>query len=77
MANPTPGEPNDETNAWLGLAAPVTSNIPHGFYDAPFEVELSTATPGVEIRYTTDGSEPAEGRGRSTRDPCRFKARPC
>jgi hypothetical protein len=63
MTNPTPGGANDETNAWHGLAAPVTSNVPHGFYDAPFEVKLSTATPGAEILYTTDGSEPAEAGG--------------
>jgi hypothetical protein len=63
MANPTPGAANDEANVWHGLAAPVTSNVPHGFYDALFEVELSTATPGAAIWYTTDGSEPAQGSG--------------
>jgi hypothetical protein len=64
LPDPTPGEPNDETNAWQGLAAPVTSSTPHGFYDALFEVELSTATPGAEIWYTMDGSEPTEGNGK-------------
>ena len=30
-----------------------------GFYDEPFEVELSCATPGALIRFTTNGSAPS------------------
>ena len=63
LSTPTPGKPNDETHALQGLVAPVTSSFPHGFYDASFEVELSTETPGAAIWYTTDASEPAEGKG--------------
>jgi hypothetical protein len=38
--------------------APVLFSIPGGFFDTPFYVELSCVTPGAEIRFTLDGSEP-------------------
>ena len=41
-----------------GIAPPQFS-VGHGFYDAPFTLALSSATSGVVIRYTTDGSLPS------------------
>src|SRR5258706_14744854 len=32
---------------------PPTFSVQHGFYTSPFQVTLSTATPGAIIRYTT------------------------
>ena len=34
-----------------------------GFYDGPVTVTLTSETPGVTIRYTTDGTEPTETNG--------------
>jgi len=34
-----------------------------GYYDAPFSVTITTATPGATIRYTTDGSAPSTSTG--------------
>ncbi len=39
--------------------APVFS-VPAGVVTAPFMLALSTTTPGGQIRYTTDGSDPTE-----------------
>ncbi|MBN1675802.1 MAG: fibronectin type III domain-containing protein [Kiritimatiellae bacterium] len=35
----------------------------HGFYDSSFSVQISSATAGCTIRYTTDGSEPTASYG--------------
>ncbi|MBN1673690.1 MAG: lamin tail domain-containing protein [Kiritimatiellae bacterium] len=34
-----------------------------GFYDASFDLTITTATPGATIRYTTDGSPPTSSSG--------------
>jgi len=50
----TPGAANTTT--------PITGGVffteSHGFFDEPFELELSTATPGAWVAFTTDGTEP-------------------
>lgn len=63
LVAPTPGGPNDETLAREGVVAPVEFSVERGFYDAPFRLELSTATFDATIRYTTDGSEPTQDYG--------------
>jgi hypothetical protein len=57
IAAPTPGEANNSSQSWSGLVGPVTFNRPRGFYDTPFQLTLSTATPQATIHYTTDGSD--------------------
>ncbi len=37
---------------------PIAFHRSPGFYDAPFELELSSSLPDAQIYYTTDGSEP-------------------
>ncbi len=39
---------------------PVSFDVNHGYFDAPFTVTLSTPSAGAAIRYTTDGSAPME-----------------
>lgn len=63
FATPTPGQPNAETSLWVDLVAPVMFSIERGFYETPFNLELTTPTLGATIRYTTDGSEPTETHG--------------
>lgn len=60
---PGPGEPNDPT-ALLGgrVGNPRFSHEP-GLYEEAFSLELTTGTPGAEIRYTLDGSAPTADSG--------------
>ena len=53
----TPGAPNE-----AGFDAVVSdTNFSHdrGFYDQPFDVEITSDTPGATIIYTVDGSPPS------------------
>lgn len=58
---PTPGAPNGA--GLMDVLEPVTFSHERGFYDAPFQVSLSCASPGVTIRYTLDGSPPTATSG--------------
>ena len=53
---PTPGAANSETVP--GFVADTTFDFKRGFYNTPFAVHITCATPGASIYYTTDGSEP-------------------
>ncbi len=53
---PTPGYGN--TTTFLGFTDPPEISVPHGFYDQPQTVTLSTTTPGALVAYTLDGSQP-------------------
>ncbi|MBN1669827.1 MAG: lamin tail domain-containing protein [Kiritimatiellae bacterium] len=60
----------DSTDAKLDVelsscrrVADTTFSVDRGFYDAAFDVTIGTETPGATIRYTTDGSPPAETYG--------------
>ncbi len=74
LAQPTPGEANAETPVWEGLVAPVEFSLERGFYNSPFNLKLSTSTPGATIRYTTDGSQPTEINGRLYTKPVHIDA---
>ncbi|HEY3395955.1 MAG TPA: chitobiase/beta-hexosaminidase C-terminal domain-containing protein, partial [Lacipirellulaceae bacterium] len=56
---PTPGAPNG--TGVIDFTSPVTTSVSHGFYNAPFSLELATTTAGAQIYYTFDGSVPAPG----------------
>lgn len=62
FAEPTPGAANSTPDS-LGVVADTKFNIDRGFFDAPFELEISTLTEGAEIRYTTDGTPPTANTG--------------
>jgi hypothetical protein len=63
LKTPTPGEENDESQVWEGKVESVEFSVGRGFYENPITIELTTTTPGAAIRYTIDGSEPAENHG--------------
>jgi len=57
----TPGEIN--TPAVDGIVEDTKFSVNRGFYTFSFPVEITTATEGAQIRYTTDGSQPTESNG--------------
>lgn len=56
FGTPTPNAPNGQV--FLGLVEDTSFSIDRGFYAAPFDVTIATATPGALIVYTTNGSAP-------------------
>lgn len=62
LERPTPGAPNDVP--WnLGKVADTDFGFSRGFASAPFDLPITTTTPGAEIRYTLDGSLPTADHG--------------
>lgn len=57
FATPTPGGPNGVSTI-VGVCAPVHVNVNRGHFVSPFDLTASCPTPGAQLRYTTDGSEP-------------------
>lgn len=64
----TPGWINGPPSS-LGNVADTTFTVKRGFFTAPFQVEISTPTPGATIRYTLDGSTPDETNGSTYTGP--------
>ncbi|HEY5914750.1 MAG TPA: lamin tail domain-containing protein [Verrucomicrobiae bacterium] len=58
---PTPGAPNGP--GFLGLVADTRFSVDRGYYSSPFQVAITTATDGVRIYWTTNGSAPSETNG--------------
>lgn len=61
FATPTPGSANGST--FLGFVADTAFSVDRGFYTSEFDVEISSATAGATIYYTTDGSAPSVTNG--------------
>ncbi len=61
MATPSPNAANQAGT--LGVVADTNFSVDRGFYTSPFTVDITTATPDAEIRYTTDGSPPTATTG--------------
>ena len=59
---PTPGRGNG--SGFGGFVQDTKFEPNRGFFDAPFHVTITVATPGAEIRYTLDGSKPTAANGR-------------
>ena len=57
FAIPTPGAANGGTE-YFGIAAAPVPSLAAGFISAPFNLALTSTTPGASIRYTTDGTPP-------------------
>lgn len=61
MADPTPGGANGTSR--LGIVGDTHFSIDRGFFDAPFQLAISTSTSTASMRYTTDGSLPSATEG--------------
>jgi hypothetical protein len=57
----TPSAPNG--TRYDGLVADTSFSVKRGFYSAPQDVAITSATPGAEIRYTTNSSAPTATTG--------------
>lgn len=68
LATPTPGTPNAGIE-FTDFVRDTTFDIDRGFFDAPFDVTISCATPGGSIVYTTDGSTPTLSNGTQVAAP--------
>jgi hypothetical protein len=62
-ATPTPGKANTAPPVTGGFVNDTKFDHDRGFYDAAFDLVISTATVGATIRYTTDGSVPTATTG--------------
>jgi hypothetical protein len=58
---PTPGSANGE--GYSGFVADTKFSVNRGFYDTPFQVAITSATPSVTIYWTTNGSAPSPTNG--------------
>src|SRR5262249_4390184 len=58
---PTPGAAN--SNASIGFVADTQFSVDRGFYSAAFPLSITTATPGAQVYYTTNGDEPTQATG--------------
>jgi hypothetical protein len=58
----TPGAINGQASS-LGKVVDTAFSVDRGFYTAPISVAITTATPGAEIRYTTNGDTPTATTG--------------
>ncbi|MFP6878496.1 MAG: lamin tail domain-containing protein [Roseibacillus sp.] len=56
FTTPTPGAPNN--SSLQGFVKDTTFSHKRGFYDDAFQLEVTTATPGASIYYTTNGVTP-------------------
>ena len=65
---PTPGTANGASSI-TGIVADTKFSHDRGFYEAPFSLVITSATPGVTIRYTLDGSAPSNNTGQVYSSP--------
>ena len=71
FGRPTPGAPNPPVDS-LGIVEDTKFDHNRGFYDAPFDLVITTATPGAQIRYTTTGVPPTANTGTVYTGPVRI-----
>jgi hypothetical protein len=71
----TPGQFN--VAGAMNIVADTKFNVDRGFYDTPFELQITCDTPGATIHYTLDGSAPSETYGNEYMGPIRIQGTTC
>jgi len=71
----TPGQFN--VSGAMNIVADTAFSVDRGFYDTPFELAITCATPGATIHYTLDGSAPSETHGNEYFVPIRIQTTTC
>lgn len=61
LTSPSPGGPNSAS--FVGFVEDTNFSVDRGFYNGPISVDITTATLGATIVYTTDGSAPTLSNG--------------
>lgn len=69
---PSPGLPN--AGGFADFVGDTKFSVNRGFFDAPFDVTISTATAGATIRYTTNGTPPTATTGIVYTGPLNIRA---
>ena len=70
MTTPTPGSANIPAEEISdGFVGDLEMSVASGYYDQPFQVELTHNTPAATVYYTTDSSRPTETNGTVYSDP--------
>ncbi|MHC4749321.1 MAG: chitobiase/beta-hexosaminidase C-terminal domain-containing protein [Planctomycetota bacterium] len=75
FSSATPGQFNSAGS--INIVADTKFSHDRGFYDEPFEVEISCQTSWATIRYTTDGSTPTENHGYEYTGPITINKTTC
>ncbi len=70
LTSPTPGA----SNAGEEFLKPPEFTVERGFYTVPFDVELTSASSGSKIYFTTDGSTPSGENGTEYTGPVNISA---
>jgi hypothetical protein len=71
----TPGQFN--VAGAMNIVADTKFSVDRGFYDTPFELQITCDTPGATIHYTLDGSAPSETYGNEYFGPIRISGTTC
>ncbi len=61
FTTPTPGKAN--AAGYLGFVGDLHFSVDRGFYDTPFDLTITTTTPGAQIYYTANGEAPTQADG--------------
>jgi len=69
LAIPSPRSFNGDT--FDGFVGDTSFSIDRGFFEEPFDLEITSSLEGAEIRYTLDGSPPSPTRGEVYTGPIR------
>ncbi len=70
LATPSPRTFNGDT--FEGFVGDTSFTVDRGFFEEPFDLEISSSTEEAEIRYTLDGSPPGPARGLVYTGPIRI-----